>query len=89
ARASDVEALKTQRKTVTMHLQRGQIEQAEAALAGLKQNYSSLPEYVKEVHELGWDFIKTGQYDTALQIYRDLQQQFPSHERAAGWQYGL
>ncbi|MBN2455244.1 MAG: tetratricopeptide repeat protein, partial [Sedimentisphaerales bacterium] len=89
ARASDVEALKTQRKTVTMHLQRGQIEQAETALAELKQNYSSLPEYVKEVHELGWDFVKASQYDTALQIYLDLQQQFSEHERAAWFQRSI
>jgi len=42
--------------------------------------------YVSRMHELGSEFAKQKDYSTALQIYADLKQQYPGHDRAPGVQ---
>jgi tetratricopeptide (TPR) repeat protein len=58
------------------------MDKATAALAELKQKYASRPEYVTQVHELGWEFAKKQDYAAARRIFTDMQKQFPNHEQA-------
>jgi tetratricopeptide (TPR) repeat protein len=81
-----VYALDSQANLIILHLQASQPEQAQSALEVLWRDYASLPEFVKRAHEIGWDFVKAADYQTALQIYTDLQTQFPDHERAVWFQ---
>ncbi len=76
-------ALDAQDRVIRLYLKNGQPGDAKVALNQLKQNYSTQPEYVRKAHELGWEFRKKGDDATALQIYKDLKQQFPGHELGA------
>ena len=83
------DALKAQASIVRLHLKAGEVEDAQSSILELKQNYAGLPDYAKCAHELGWDFVMSKDYDTSVQIYTDLQKQFPKHERAAWFQRSI
>jgi tetratricopeptide (TPR) repeat protein len=82
-------AIDAQCRIVNLYLQDVQTDKSAEALTQLKANYSSFPEYVKLVHELGWEFVKKQDYATGLQIYKDLQIQFPNHQRSVWFQRSI
>ena len=70
---------------IRSQLASGQVETARSALVSMKA-FENDANYVSRMHELGSEFTKQKDYSTALQIYADLKQQYPGHDRAPGLQ---
>ena len=70
---------------IRSQLASGQVETARSALVSMKA-FENDANYVSRMHELGGEFAKSKDYSTALQIYADLKQQYPGHDRAPGLQ---
>ena len=70
---------------IRAQLASGQVETARSALVSMKA-FENDANYVSRMHELGSEFTKQKDYSTALQIYADLKQQYPGHDRAPGLQ---
>ena len=70
---------------IRAQLASGQVETARSALVSMKA-FENDANYVSRMHELGGEFAKSKDYSTALQIYADLKQQYPGHDRAPGVQ---
>ncbi len=83
------EAVVWKRMQIQNALDMGQNELAKAEVENLFSIYQDKAEFVKQTHELGWEFVQKRDYTTALRIYTGLQEQFPGHERGPWFQRSI
>lgn len=83
---NDIQAVVWKRMQIQNDLDLGQKESAKADVKTLFIAYQDNPELVKQAHELAWQFTQKKDFGTAIQIYSELQNQFPNHERAVWFQ---
>ena len=73
------DAIVFQKHLIGILLDRNDFSNAEAALQEFTSAYQSHPGYFRRAYELGWDFQQHQRHTTALNIYDQLQAQFPEH----------
>jgi tetratricopeptide (TPR) repeat protein len=83
---NDTQAVVWKRMQIQNNLDLGQKESAKAEVKTLFSTYQDNPELVKQAHELAWHFTQKKDFGTAIQVYSELQNQFPNHERAVWFQ---